>query len=429
MDGRSAQPALKIFQNVKVFDGKSRALSGPLDVLVKANTIEKISANRIAVVPGADARVIEGRGRTLMPGLIDAHWHTTMAAVPLQTVLLAPFAYTMIAAGREAGATLMRGFTSVRDLAGPAFGLKMAIDAGVITGPRIWPSGAMISQTGGHGDFRFPYEVPRAEGAPLSRGDALGGGAIADGPDEVRRRAREQLMLGASQLKLAAGGGAASMYDPIDVSQYTEGEFHAAVEAAENWGTYVTVHAYTPHAIATALRAGVRCIDHGHLMDESTAKMIADKDAWLSLQPFVDDEFTPALTGKNREKQLQIFAGTDAAYGYAKKYGLKTAFGTDMLFEPALTQHQNAKLVTLKRWYEPAEVLIMATGTNAELLALSGPRNPYPGKLGVVEEGALADLLLVNGDPIADLDLIKDPQTNFSLIMKDGTIFKDELRG
>ena len=290
-----------------------------------------------------------------MPGLIDAHWHTTMAGVPLQTVLLAPFAYTMIAAGREAGATLMRGFTSVRDLAGPAFGLKMAIDAGVITGPRIWPSGAMISQTGGHGDFRFPYEVPRAEGAPLSRGDALGGGAIADGPDEVRRRAREQLMLGASQLKLAAGGGAASMYDPIDVSQYTEGEFHAAVEAAENWGTYVTVHAYTPHAIATALRAGVRCIDHGHLMDESTAKMIADKDAWLSLQPFVDDEFTPALTGKNREKQLQIFAGTDAAYGYAKKYGLKTAFGTDMLFEPALTQHQNAKLVTLKRWYEPGK--------------------------------------------------------------------------
>jgi imidazolonepropionase-like amidohydrolase len=246
-------------------------------------------------------------------------------------------------------------------------------------------------------------------------------------PDEVRRRAREQLMLGASQLKLAAGGGAASMYDPIDVSQYTEGEFHAAVEAAENWGTYVTVHAYTPPAIATALRAGVRCIDHGHLMDEATAKMIAEKDAWLSLQPFVDDEFTPALTGKNREKQLQIFAGTDAAYGYAKKYGLKTAFGTDMLFEPALTQYQNAKLVTLKRWYEPAEILAMATGTNAQLLALSGPRNPYPGKIGVIEEGALADLLLVNGDPIADLDLIKDPHKNFSVIMKDGTIFKDEL--
>jgi imidazolonepropionase-like amidohydrolase len=428
MNGQSAQqPPLKVFANVKVFDGKSRALSGPLDVLVKANTIEKISANQIAVERGANARIIEGRGRTLMPGLIDAHWHTTMAAVPLQTLLLAPFGYTMIAAGREAGATLMRGFTSVRDLAGPAFGLKMAVDAGVITGPRIWPSGAMISQTGGHGDFRFPYEVPRAEGAALSRGDALGGGAIADGPDEVRRRAREQLMLGASQLKLAAGGGAASMYDPIDVSQYTEGEFHAAVEAAENWGTYVTVHAYTPHAIQTALRAGVRCIDHGHLMDEATAKMIAEKDAWLSLQPFVDDEFTSALTGKNREKQLQIFAGTDAAYGYAKKYGLKTAFGTDMLFEPALTQHQNAKLVTLRRWYEPAEILAMATGTNAQLLALSGPRNPYPGKLGVVEEGALADLLLVNGDPIADLDLIKDPQTNFSVIMKDGTIFKDEL--
>jgi imidazolonepropionase-like amidohydrolase len=427
VNDRSAQrPALKIFQNVRIFDGKSRALSGPRNVLVQTNTIEKISPDRIETEPESDVRVFDGRGRTLMPGLIDAHWHATMAAVPLQTVLLAPFGYTMIAAGREAGATLLRGFTSVRDLAGPAFGLKMAIDAGLITGPRIWPSGAMISQTGGHGDFRLPYEVPRAQGAPLTRGEALGGGAIADGPDEVRLRAREQLMLGSSQLKLAAGGGVASMYDPIDVSQYTEAEFHAAVEAAENWGTYVTVHAYTPHAIQTALRAGVRCIDHGHLMDEETAKMIADKDAWLSLQPFVDDGYTAPQTGKNLEKLRQVFAGTDSAYGFAKKYRLKTAFGTDMLFEPALTQYQNAKLVTLRRWYEPAEILAMATGTNAELLALSGPRNPYPGKLGVVEEGALADLLLVNGDPIADLDLIKDPQTNFSVIMKDGTIYKDE---
>ena len=143
----------------------------------------------------------------------------------------------------------MRGFTSVRDMAGPTFSLKRAIDDGLVPGPRIWPSGAMISQTGGHGDFRFPYEIPASPNAPLSRVEAIGGGAIADGVDRVLQRAREQLMLGASQLKLAAGGGVSSHYDPIDVSQYTEAEFRAAVDAAENWGTYVAVHAYTPRAI------------------------------------------------------------------------------------------------------------------------------------------------------------------------------------
>jgi imidazolonepropionase-like amidohydrolase len=161
----------------------------------------------------------------------------------LPVLLTADVGYINLVAAREAEKTLMRGFTSVRDMAGPSFSLKRAIDGGVAVGPRIWPSGAMISQTGGHGDFRFPYDVPTAPNAPLSRGDAIGGGAIADGPDRVLMRAREQLMLGASQLKLAAGGGVSSSYDPIDAAQYTVPEFRAAVDAAENWGTYVAVHA------------------------------------------------------------------------------------------------------------------------------------------------------------------------------------------
>jgi imidazolonepropionase-like amidohydrolase len=250
---------------------------------------------------------------------------------------------------------------------------------------------------------------------------------IADGPDEVRKRVREQLMLGASQIKLAAGGGVSSMYDPIDVSQYTEAEFRAAVEAAENWGTYVTVHAYTPRAIQTAIAGGVQCIDHGQLMDEASAKLMAEKGVWLSLQPFIDNEFANPQSGANRSKQLQVFEGTDNAYRLAKQYKLKVAWGTDMLFDPNMVSNQGAILATMTRWYTPAEVLKLATSNNAELLALSGPRNPYPGALGVVEEGALADLLLVDGDPIADINLVADPDRNFVVIMKDGKLFKDAL--
>lgn len=427
-EAQQEPPASVLFEDVRIFDGKDDALSGPAHVLVRGNRIERISTAPIPVDRRADTRIIAGGGRTLMPGLIDAHWHAAMAAVPLLVLMTADVGYLNLVAGREAEATLLRGFTSVRDLSGPTFGLKLAIDQGIVAGPRIWPSGAMISQTGGHGDFRLPHEVPAARNAPLSRGEALNGGVIADGPDEVTKRVREQLMLGASQVKLAAGGGVSSMYDPIDVSQYTEAEFRAAVEAAENWGTYVTVHAYTPRAIQTAVRAGVKCIDHGQLMDEATAKLMAEKGVWLSLQPFLDNEFSNTQkTPEGRAKQLKVYAGTDNAYALAKKYKLKTAWGTDILFDPRMTVNQGAQLATLARWYTPAEILRMATGTNAELLALSGPRNPYPGMLGVVAEGALADLLLVDGDPTTDIRLVADPAKNFLVIMKDGRIYKDSV--
>jgi len=287
----------------------------------------------------------------------------------------------------------------------------------------------MISQTSGHGDFRMPYEIPATIGAPLSHGEVMGGGIIADGVDLVLRRVREQLMLGASQIKLAAGGGVASSYDPIDVTQYTEAEFRAAVSAAENWGTYVTVHAYTPRAIQMAIRGGVRCIDHGQLMDEETAKIMADNGIWFSSQAFLDNQYANAYPAgsENRAKQLTMFAGTDTAYGLAKTYKLKTAWGTDILFNPAMTKNQGAILTTMSRWYSNAEILIMATSSNAELLAMSGPRSPYPGKVGVVEAGGFADLLLVEGDPIADIKLVADPDKNFAVIMKDGVFYKNTL--
>lgn len=423
--GKPAAIDAVLFKNVRIFDGKAAALTGPSNVLVRGNRIEEITAASAQVNLAPGMLAIEGNGRTLMPGLIDAHWHTMMAPAPLTTMMTADIGYLNLLAASESQKTLMRGFTSVRDLAGPSFSLKKAIDEGLAVGPRIWPSGAMISQTGGHGDFRMPYEVPGANNAGLTRGEQVGGGVIADGVEEVTKRAREQLMLGASQLKLAAGGGVSSMYDPIDVSQYSEEEFRAAVSAAENWGTYVTVHAYTPRAIQAALRAGVKCIDHAQLIDNATAKLLAQKGAWLSLQPFIDNEFANPQAGDRRAKQLQVFAGTDNAYALAKKYKIKTAWGTDMLFDPQMTQNQGAILATMVRWYTPAEALRMATSTNAELLALSGLRSPYQGKLGVVEEGALADLLLVEGNPLDDLKIVADPDKNFVVIMKDGKVYKN----
>jgi len=423
-----AGDATTLFQNVRIFDGKSATLSAPSDVLVRGNTIERISAGPITVESNAKLRVIVASGRVLMPGLIDAHWHAFMAATPQLLLMTADPSYLHLLAARQAQATLMRGFTTIRDLGGPVFGLKRAIDEGVMIGPRIYPSGAFISQTSGHGDFRFAFEVPRTLGGPLSHSEVEGIAAIADSPDEVRLRAREQLRNGASQIKLMAGGGVASPYNPIESTQYTEPEIRAAVEAADNWGTYVTVHAYVPRAIRQAVAAGVKCIEHGHLIDEPTAKLLADKGIWWSLQPFTSDEDVLAtLSPVSRKKALEVFAGTDNAYQLAKKYKVKTAFGTDVLFDAKIANRQGAILAKLVRWYTPAEALEMATADNGELMALSGFINPYPGKLGVVEEGALADLLLVDGDPLENIKLLEDPDKNLLIIMKDGTIYKNML--
>jgi imidazolonepropionase-like amidohydrolase len=418
-----------VFQNVRIFDGKGSQLSGLSHVLVRGNRIERISSTPIPTDRRVDTILIDGGGRTLMPGLIDMHWHTMLVRPTPAGLLTGDIGYLNLVAGAEATATLMRGFTTVRDMGGPAFGLKRAIDEGTVAGPRIFPSGAIITVTGGHGDFRQPFELPRTLGAPQARGEQLGAAMIADSPDEVRVRVREQLMLGASQIKLTAGGGVASPHSPLDVSTFTEAELRAAVEAAENWGTYVTVHAYTPASIQRAIAAGVRCIEHGHLMDEPTAKLIAEKGIWLSTQAFPDemaDVFPPGSS--ERAKALEVFAGTDRTFALAKKYKIKTAFGTDILFSQGLAQLHGALLTKWVKWYTPAETLAMATGTNAQLLAMSGKRNPYPGKLGVVEEGAVADLLLIDGNPIDDIRLIEDPEKNLLVIMKDGRIYKNALR-
>ena len=425
----AAPPATGVLiENVRIFDGLGDQRSAPSNVLVVGDQIKAISAAPIAEPANTTVTRIAGGGRTLMPGLIDAHTHMMFGTVPQLALLTADVGFMHIAAGRGATEMLMRGFTSVRDLGGPVFGLKLAIDSGVLPGPRIWPAGGMISQSGGHGDFRLPTELPARPG-DVPYGDRIGGSYIADDADKVRQRTRELLALGASHIKLMAGGGVSSSFDPLDVTQYSVPEIRAAVEAAENWGTYVTVHAYTPRAVRQAIEAGVKCIDHGNLLDDDTAKLMADKGVWWSLQPFLDDQPSAFAEGTpNRVKQLTMFGGTDSAYAAAKKHKIKTAWGTDTLFSAKNSSQQGRQLAKMTRWYTPVEALRMATSGNAALLALSGLRSPYPGKLGVVQEGALADLLLVDGDPLTDLNLVADAAKNFVVIMKDGQVYKNTLK-
>ena len=423
---QTVAPAATLLNNVRIFDGHGASLSGPSNVLVQDGRIARISAAPIEVPAGAT--VIDGAGRTLMPGLIDSHWHTMLVAPPMAVLLQGDLGYLTLLAAVEAKATLLRGFTTVRDLGGPAFALKRAIDEGRLPGPRIYPSGAMITSSGGHGDFRAAHELPRTLDRPVTLTAALNASQIADSPDEVRMRTREQLLLGASQIKLTAGGGVASPHSPLDITSFTTEELRAAVQAAADWGTYVGVHAYTAASIERAIGAGAKVIEHGHLMDETAARMIADKGVWLSFQPFVDDGFSPQMPPSSMARLQQIFTGTENAVALAKKYKLKMVWGSDVLFSAANARRQGALLVLMNKWFTPPEVLRMATGTSGELLQLSGPRNPYPGRLGVVEEGALADLLLVDGDPLQNLKLLETPDTSFVLIMKGGTVYKNLLR-
>ena len=410
-----------LFREVRVLDTARGTLGAPTDVLVRGNRIAAIGDG---ARPTASARVIEGHGRTLMPGLIDVHWHSTFTALS-QADLLAPDASPEKLAATvatESARTLLRGFTSVRDAGGPIFELKAAIDAGKMPGPRIWPSGAFVSQTSGHGDLRQPHERSRRFFGKPSMAEEMGATFIADGRDEVLTAVRENLRMGASQIKLMAGGGTSSAYDPVDVTQYTFDEMRAAVEAAEDWGTYVTVHAYTVRAVRRAIEAGVKCIEHGQLLDEDTLKLMAERGIWLSTQTLRAS--TEDMDPLRREKRKPVIEGQARTIAAAKRSGVRMAWGTDFLFDPALNVEQNAYILLLREWFTPAEILKMVAHDNAELLALSGLRSPYQGRLGVVEAGALADLLLVEGNPLTDLEVVADLERNFVVIVKDGRIVK-----
>lgn len=418
-----ARPVL--LHNLRLFDGSGKAVQQGLQVLVKDQRIADVLPAATTV---EGAQLLDCQGKLLMPGLIDVHWHTMLAGITQLTAMSADLGYLYLVAAQEAQRTLLRGFTSVRDAGGPSFALQRAIDEGLVPGPRIFPSGAMISQTSGHGDFRLRSDIPAAPNGPLSLVERTGVAMIADGEAEVLRRVREQLMLGATQIKMLAGGGVASLYDPLDSTQFTERELRAGVEAASDWNTYVMTHVYTPKGIQRAIRAGVKCIEHGQLADEASVRMMRDEGVWWSLQPFLQDEDSNAYPDPaRRASQARVAQGTIHAYGLAQKYGIKTGWGTDVLFNPKNTHTQGKQLAKLTRFYDPLTLLGQATGTNGELLGLSGERNPYPGVLGRITPGAWADLLLADGDPAVNLDFLAQPEQHLRLIMKGGKIYKHTL--
>lgn len=420
------EPERILITNTRIFNGTSPDLSGPMSVLIEGNKIASIAAD---ITAPDGAQVIDAAGKTLMPGLTDCHWHTMQANTTNALFLTNDLDYIALEAAIGAKKALMRGFTTLRDMGGPVFGLKKLIDEGVYVGPRIYPSGSYISQTSGHADFRSMLEVPRQYSRDLTPQEQRGMLIIADGRAQVMQRARENLMKGASQIKIMAGGGVASPADPLDVSQYSVEEMEAAVEVAENWNTYVAAHAYSAKAVQHALRAGVKSIEHGLMIDEETSKMIKEADAWVCMQPILDDEDAIPFPDGSFEsiKFHQLVSGTPVAYELAKKYDLKMGFGTDTQNDPPLADRQGAQLAKLTQWFEPWEVLRIATSRNYELFKMVGPRDPYPGKNGVIDEDALADMILVDGNPLEDIDLIADPDKNFVLIMKDGKIYKNTV--
>jgi len=420
----SAPAPRRLFRQVRLFDGKSDTLRAGVQILVEGNRIASLdTANN---PPPSDASVIECGDRVLMPGMIDAHWHAAYAAVPLNVIMAGDPGIVFAATTAEAERTLMRGFTTIRDMGGPVFAFRQAIESGIIPGPRIFPSGAMITTTGGHADLRMPSELPRNR-SELSVSELMGSAAIVDSIGELKLRVREQLLQGASQVKLVGGGGVSTPRSPLDMSTFDEEEIRAAVDVARDWNTYVAVHAYAPNTVQRAVAAGAACVEHAHLMDEATAGMMADKGVWLSTQPFLTMEDAAQQTGPAVARLHQLFAGTPKIYEFARKFGIKTAWGSDVLFSPELTPRQNLMLTRLANWFTNAEALRMATSGNAELLALSGPRTPYPGRLGVVEQDAFADLLVVDGNPLEDIRLIEDPEKNLAVIMKDGRLHKNTL--
>jgi len=414
-----------LLRNLRYFDGRTLSMQERTDILVDGG---RIAALIQAGTGPEDADVIDCGGRAVTPGLIDCHWHATLVSVSQIAALTQDIALIHLISGQEAGATLQRGFTTVRDTGGPVFGLKTAVDRGVVAGPRIFPSGAMISQTSGHGDFRLLNSLPRMPGDAADYTERTGVAAIADGHDEVLRRTREQLMKGASQIKIMAGGGVTSLYDPLDTAQFLEEEMRAAVRAAADWGTYVCSHVYNPQGIQRALRAGVKSIEHGQLADIETVRMMREEGAWWSIQPFLQDEDSnPRSNPIQQAKAEEVARGTVQAFEMGRSEGVNMAFGTDILMNPGASGRQGRNLAKLTRFMPPLEALRMATGNAGELLAMSGQRDPYLGRLGVIAEGAHADILVWDGDPESDLDFLDDPSSNLRLVMKGGRVFKKAL--
>ena len=408
-----------LFTNCNLLDTPTMTLRRGWNVLVVGERIAEISDQSIA----ADtARVLNVAGRTLMPGLIDAHVHVTLSSASLATLGETPASLIAARARPILEGMIARGFTTVRDAGGADWGLAEAVERDLFVGPRLFISGQALSQTGGHADFR----ARTASVEPCACSYVAGGlGRIADGVDAVRRAARDELRKGASQIKVMASGGVASPNDPIANTQYSLDELRAIVEEAEAAQTYVMAHAYTPRAIRRAVECGVRSIEHGNLMDEETARLMAARGAYLvptlatydTLARFGAELGFPA--GSLRKLEEVREAGL-RALEIAKAAGVKIGFGTDLLGD--MHRHQACEFALRAKVLTPAEIIRSATLTNAELLQREG-------RLGVIASGAYADLIVVDGNPLDDLGLFDEQGSRLAAVMKAGCFYKNRLAG
>jgi len=424
-----------LFRNVNVFDGKSDELAMSVDVLVEGNLIKQVDAG---LQSASGAMVIDGDGRTLMPGLIDSHVHFTFYP-PIASVMrdeLDPFFLGILAAPR-AERFLMNGFTTVRDIGGPAKYIQKAIEYGIIIGPRVFPSEAVITQTRGHGDFRaYNDQHPNMTGGTYHYMDRYLA-IIADGPTEIRRGVRESLRNGATQIKTFTGGGVTSEFDPLYAVQYTPEEIRYIVEAAAQSKTYVSAHSHPDDGIRLAVENGIQCVEHGPFLSEKTAKLMAKKGTFLVPTTFGVlgtplDVYETMLSPASFAKLKEVYEVYPTALRAAVKYNVKMAYGTDFVGgwqdQATRDENQGKEFLTLTKFMEPVAALKMATGNAGELAAMTGPNNPWQdGPLGVIKAGAYADILLIDGNPLEDIEIMTDPDSNFRIIMKDGKIYKNTL--
>jgi imidazolonepropionase-like amidohydrolase len=385
----------------------------------------RLDGERIAEVAdrplkGGDVPVIELAGRTLMPGLIDCHVHVMATISDLGRLERLPVTYVAAQAGKLLEAMLRRGFTTVRDAGGADGGLKEAVRLGIIDGPRLFVSGQALSQTGGHGDFRSPtIKIDACPCCNLSAGLAR----IADGVTEVRRAARDELRKGADQIKIMASGGVASPTDPIDNTQYSLEEVTAIVEEAQAWNTYVMAHAYTPKAIIRSVQCGVRTIEHGNLIDDEAARTVARHQAFVVPTLVTYD----ALGRFGRELRFpedslaKLGRVADAglkSLEICRRHGVRLGHGSDLLGE--MHVHQGGEFMIKGEVLPPAEVIAGATTVNAEILGRTG-------ELGVVAPGALADLIVLDGDPMKNLALLGTDGAHLRAVIKGGDFALNRL--
>jgi imidazolonepropionase-like amidohydrolase len=419
-------PARILIRNVDIFDGSSAELAKGQNVLVENSLIREISSREIAA-PGA--LVIDGGGRVMTPGFIDAHTHIALIAPFDQLENEYTAIYVGVAGSQMAENMLMRGFTTVRDAGGASIGIQRAVDDGWFPGPRVFSSGAFITQTSGHLDMRDRTNPHQHVGGRHSHSAEIGHFAAVDGEAEMLGVARQQFRDGATQLKLATNGGISAIYSPLDIDQFTDSELGAAAQVAESFGSYFMVHAYYDNKVSRAIDFGARSIEHGHLMTESSVKKMAEQGVFLVVEALMSmSEGSPDFTPEQMEKFQLAKAGFLDMIELAKKYELKIALGSDTFLSKEAYDLQALEWTARSKLFTPLEILRQATSIGAELIELSGPRNRHrEGRLGVIEEGAYADLILIEGNPLEDITILSDPEKNLRLIMKDGVIYKNTL--